>query len=302
MNDEDLLAQLIRTDLNLLTALHALLETGSTQGAAERLGRTQSAASHALGRLRDLFKDPLFTRHGPKLTPTPLALRLQNPLQRILNDTVSLIHTGNQFNPLTTDRTINIAAADVCLNHCLTVVNALIESAPNINTSLSSAKNATSRLINGEVDLLLSLYKTEFPAGLQTTPLTNIRWCVLANANHPISESPTADEWASFGQVQVRTGPQGRNPVGDAARLANIERVVRLRVSSFLAALHVVAETDLLFTTLEPLAAVQAERMGLRVLKCPLSIPEIPMTLVTRDTRHDMMSQWLHEIASRALD
>lgn len=65
MSDPDLIKRLNKVDLNLLTVLQALLETGSTQGAALRLGRTQSAASHALKRLRDLFDDPVFTRNGP---------------------------------------------------------------------------------------------------------------------------------------------------------------------------------------------------------------------------------------------
>ena len=46
-------------DLNLLVVLHELLRTGSTTETAQRLGRTQSAISHALGRLRDSLGDRL---------------------------------------------------------------------------------------------------------------------------------------------------------------------------------------------------------------------------------------------------
>jgi DNA-binding transcriptional LysR family regulator len=44
-------------DLNLLVALDALLTEGSVTKAAARIGVTQSAASHALSRLRKLTGD-----------------------------------------------------------------------------------------------------------------------------------------------------------------------------------------------------------------------------------------------------
>jgi hypothetical protein len=60
--------------------LDALLREGSATRAAKRLGRTQSAISHALPRLRDVFGDPLFVRVGPALRPTPRADALRAPL------------------------------------------------------------------------------------------------------------------------------------------------------------------------------------------------------------------------------
>jgi len=52
-----------RADLNLLVVFQALLAERHVGRAAKRLALTQSAASHALGRLRLLFGDPLFVRH-----------------------------------------------------------------------------------------------------------------------------------------------------------------------------------------------------------------------------------------------
>ena len=49
-------------DLNLAVVLHALLEERNVTRAAARVGLSQSATSHALARLRDLLKDPLFVR------------------------------------------------------------------------------------------------------------------------------------------------------------------------------------------------------------------------------------------------
>ena len=53
--------QLIRTDLNLLVALQALLEERNVTRAAERLEISQPALSKILQKLREAFDDELFT-------------------------------------------------------------------------------------------------------------------------------------------------------------------------------------------------------------------------------------------------
>jgi DNA-binding transcriptional LysR family regulator len=73
-----------RADLNLLVVFQALLTERHVGRTAERLGLTQSAASHALGRLRDLFGDPLFVRHPKGVEPTARALALAPAVTDIL--------------------------------------------------------------------------------------------------------------------------------------------------------------------------------------------------------------------------
>ena len=64
---------LTAVDLNLLVVLRELLRARNTTIAARRLGRTQSAVSHALQRLRVLLDDKLFVRVGGGLRPTAAA-------------------------------------------------------------------------------------------------------------------------------------------------------------------------------------------------------------------------------------
>ena len=63
-------------DANLLVTLDALLVDASVTRAAERLGRSASAISHALAKLREIFADELFVRAGQRLVPTAKALEL----------------------------------------------------------------------------------------------------------------------------------------------------------------------------------------------------------------------------------
>jgi DNA-binding transcriptional LysR family regulator len=50
-------------DLNLLPIFEAVYEARSLSRAAERLATSQSAVSHAVNRLRSVFRDELFVRH-----------------------------------------------------------------------------------------------------------------------------------------------------------------------------------------------------------------------------------------------
>jgi DNA-binding transcriptional LysR family regulator len=65
------------TDLNLLTALDALLAEGSVAGAARRLGLSASAMSRTLARLRAATGDPLLVRAGRGMVPTLELLPVQ---------------------------------------------------------------------------------------------------------------------------------------------------------------------------------------------------------------------------------
>jgi len=62
-----------RVDLNLLPVFEAVYEEQSLSRAAVRLAMTQSAVSHAVTRLRTLFRDELFVRQPRGVLPTPTA-------------------------------------------------------------------------------------------------------------------------------------------------------------------------------------------------------------------------------------
>ncbi|MCI0571983.1 MAG: LysR family transcriptional regulator, partial [Myxococcaceae bacterium] len=60
-------------DLNLLRVLDALLQESSVTRAAQRLGLSQSATSHALARLRTRLEDPVLVRTPRGMAPTERA-------------------------------------------------------------------------------------------------------------------------------------------------------------------------------------------------------------------------------------
>ncbi len=293
MSDTDLIKRLNKIDLNLLTVLHALLESGSTQGAALRLGRTQSAASHALKRLRELFDDPLFTRNGPILTPTALALALKQPLSNLLGEVVSLVESGTTFDPGTSPREVVVAAPDICFGHAQWVCQRLAQAGPNLRLRTTGASNGVDRLIQGDVDVLFTLYRDQFPAAVTAHMLPNAHWATLVRQDHPIKAKPTLEDWATYDHVQVHTGKGGRSPINDALAVAGADRRVALKVDTFLSALHATASSHLLFTTMADLAAKHASQLGLRRVALPLDVSPVPFRAVLRNRSSDSFSKWL---------
>ncbi|MEM9731161.1 MAG: LysR family transcriptional regulator, partial [Myxococcota bacterium] len=71
MNVDHNSESLHRIDLNLLVALDALARERNVTRAAERAGVSQSAMSHTLRRLRELFGDPLLVRGRGGMVLTP---------------------------------------------------------------------------------------------------------------------------------------------------------------------------------------------------------------------------------------
>src|SRR5947209_14036412 len=68
--------KLRRLDFSMLLIFRDLVRSQKTTMVAAQLGLSQSAISHALSRLRDLFGDPLFIRRPNGLEPTLRAREL----------------------------------------------------------------------------------------------------------------------------------------------------------------------------------------------------------------------------------
>lgn len=71
-------------DINLYPLFIAVFEQKSISKAAHILSITQSAASHALQRLRRQLQDDLFVRTGAKMQPTPLSEQIYPEIKRAL--------------------------------------------------------------------------------------------------------------------------------------------------------------------------------------------------------------------------
>ena len=101
-----------RIDLNLLVHLNALLTERSVTRAAARVGIGQSAMSHNLARLRELFGDELLTRGSDGMRLTPRAVTLLEPMQTMLAQVETLVSRNQAFDPATAVRTFRFGLPD----------------------------------------------------------------------------------------------------------------------------------------------------------------------------------------------
>src|SRR6187402_815703 len=98
-------------DLNLLLVLDTVLRERSVARAAKRLHVTPSAISNGLAKLRTALADPLVTRRGRGIVPTPRAEELAPTLARALAELARVV-THVPFDAATCTRTFTLAMAD----------------------------------------------------------------------------------------------------------------------------------------------------------------------------------------------
>ena len=91
-------------DLNLVTVFEAVYEEHSLSRAAVRLAMTQSAVSHAVTRLRALFRDELFVRQARGVLPTPTAHMVYAKVRSGLGLVREAIDELQGFDPKTSTR------------------------------------------------------------------------------------------------------------------------------------------------------------------------------------------------------
>jgi len=104
--------KLRRLDLTLLLVFLGLLAHRRAVAVAGELGLTQSAVSHALKRLREVFDDPLFLRRPHGLEPTAVALELEDNV-RVAVDSLSAALAGpRRFVAAEATQTVRIGAFD----------------------------------------------------------------------------------------------------------------------------------------------------------------------------------------------
>ena len=209
MND----AHLRNLDLNLMRVFVALLEEESATRAGERLGLTQSAISHALGRLRLALGDELFVRGPAGLRATPRAAEMGGAVRaalKLLEDAVS----PGRFEPDTTDRIFNVAAsAYACSVLMPLVVKRLLKEAPAAKLHISApTPDLAEDLDRGRLDMVLGGF--EYVAErFSHTPLFSDTGVWVVRAGHPALEQGISDEvLATLPRVLISTAEVRDSP------------------------------------------------------------------------------------------
>ena len=283
-------------DLNLLLTLKILLETRSTSKTAEKLGRTQSAVSHALNRLRHMFDDPLFIRDGWELKPTARASALERPINRALGNIANLLHEPDGFDATSSKLEFRIAAPNFCFPFFAEMMQVSQEEAPDISFGFENVDTRSfEALVRNELDIVIAPQQSGKQTDVHAMRLAKLDWAVFCRQDHPIRENCDLKEWLSFRHVQVRTSG-GRSPVDDALSALGQDRSIAARVPDFQSALGLIARSDLLFTAPQQTLYYAAHHMNIKKVTCPIELPSIPLSIFVNSLNKEDPSQiWLRE-------
>lgn len=260
-------------DLNLLVVLALLLEERNLTTAGRRLGRTPSAMSHALGRLRVLFGDPLFVRVGHGLRPTPAAEALRAPLDQALAGIADVLRPA-AFDPATARRRFHIIASEYLQLAVLPdLMPHLRREAPGLDLVVRPVPADLEAALATDTDLAFGVGFSA-PESLRRRHLGSDRFVCVRAAPWPAELDPTT--WAALPHVLVSPGERPGGPVDDALAALGLRRRIALRLPGFRAALEIVAQTDLATTLPERLVHTQAPA-GLHTCPPPLDLPSIEL-------------------------
>lgn len=283
-------------DLNLLVALDALLEEQNVTRAARRLGLSQSAASHALARLRALVGDPLLVRSGATLVPTPRAVALAPSIRAILGSIRTTL-AGDAFDPMTSARAFAVATSDYFeLVLVPGLVRDLARAAPGIDLLVRPVPEDVLGLLGaGRLDLVLGVSLAPGVQSIRRRRLFDDTFSCVVRSGHPVlRRGLDLERFAAMGHVLIAPRGSRGGVVDDAlARRKKVRRVAAM-VPSFLAAPAIIAESDLVLTMPARLAARLAPAFDLKILEPPLVLPRFTVSAYWHErVQHDPAHAWL---------
>jgi DNA-binding transcriptional LysR family regulator len=295
-----------RIDLNLLVHLDALLNERSVTRAASRVGIGQSAMSHNLARLRELFGDELLTRGADGMRLTPRAVTLVEPVRTMLAQVETLVSREKAFDPATAVRTFRFGLSDsmeVLIMPAL--LSRMREVAPGIHLRLTDfdASRLLDELDADELDLAIG-YDLMLHGQVhhKRRKLFTETWLCIFNAEKTGVTPPISlDDYLRLPHVvtSLRPGRGARGIVDGALDKLGLHRSIALTTPRFLTAPSLVARAPVIVTMQARLARRFAAEFGLSLSPPPVELGEITISLLWHASYdHDPAHTWLRELVT----
>jgi DNA-binding transcriptional LysR family regulator len=291
---------MVRLELSQVKLLAELSRTNGLTSAASNIGLSQSAASHALGKLRKQLGDPLFLRTANGLRPTPYGQRVGLAAREALEVLAAGLASNQPFEPQTTTRTFSCYMSDVGMMVMLPSLMAHMKKhAPG-----SSVRSAPIPLINpggnlssGEVDVAVGFFDN-LSSGFLQRFLFRERYVCIVRSGH-----------AGFrGGMSVEAFKKVEHAMADATGMAHavidrsleehkIPRIIALRVPGFQMLPAIVANSDLAAIVPGRLADTYGQHLPIKVLPTPIPMPAFDIRLFWHERyHHDPPHRWFRQV------
>lgn len=292
----------MHVDLNLLTALDALLEEGSVAGAADRMHLTQPAMSRALARIRRTMDDQILVRSGHTMTPTPRAVALRAQVHTLVQQAQAVLAPEREPDIATVERTFTLMAHDAIITaigpHLL---ESVIAQAPGIRLRMIAEPLSDSNdLRQGRVDLTIGADTTTQTDIAQHTATTD-HLVAAVRQHHPITNL-TIHGYTAAQHVTVSRRGRIHDRIDDVLATGGHQRHVAATVPTTAAALHIVANSDLITAVPQHICATALASHGLRTLPLPFDLTPVPIVIAWhRRYDRDHTHTWLRRQVNNAV-
>lgn len=291
-----------KADLNLLVVFAALMRERSVTRAAAALHLSQGAASAALGRLRRLFDDELFTRTRSGVEPTPRALELARRIDPALGLIHGAVTDRDRFDASVARRTFTLGMSDdleaALLPRLLTATAGL----PGIRLAVRQANRNTvaDMLDRGEVDLGMAAAPAHGTDHRSRDLFTSGYTCLFNPRLLPLKTPLCLDDYLAHPHLLISYDGR-RGIVDDLLEARGLDRRVIASTTHFAgAALHL-ATVPALVTLPTHAATVYADALGLTAAAPPLPMPEYTVSSIWHATATDDPAHlWLRHLVDEA--
>jgi len=288
-------------DLNLLVVLAAVLQEQGVTSAARRLGLSQSATSHALGRLREQLDDPILLRTARGMVPTARARAMLPAVLRILEDAESVFIGAPSFDPARSNETFRLALDESAQRTILPlVVGRLQEHAPGLRLIVRPglrSENMLSSFERGEVDLAISSYLPADERDLYSDFLLSAPYVTISRRGHPtIGKRLTLKRYVEAGHIVVSHPNLADIAIDLALSEEDLSRRVVLTVPEPAEVPSLVARTDLVATLPEMLLEIGETPKALVRHRPPIPLDPVPVYSIhhERNARSPAL-QWIRD-------
>ena len=289
-------------DGHLLRILCVLLDERSVSRTARRLDQTQPAISAALKRLRTIFGDPLLVRDKLEMVPTARALRLEAPARAARDAMAQLVAAPAGFDARQATLTFRVGSPDYLAPALLAqVLRRLRTEAPGSRVELHPLGpdfDAERELAEDRLDVIIGNWP-EPPERLHLSLLLEDELVCLVRKGHPLASGALTEEryLAAAHVVPMRYSSHQRGVVETHLAARHAVRDARVAVPYFALAPHVVAETDLVFTTARHFAEPFTRTLPLVMLAMPPGFPAMRFYQLWHErAHHDAAHRWLRRL------
>jgi DNA-binding transcriptional LysR family regulator len=277
-----------------------LERNGNLGEAAEDIGLTQSAASHALSRLREELQDPIFVRTSEGMRPTPYGIRLARSVRDALESLRAGLDRHAEFEPKTSTRTFNVIMSDVSqMLYLPRLLPKLYAEAPGVTLRVRALPAKAPHLIleSGEVDLAVGAFSRLFAGCLQKRLYRENYVCVVRKVHPRFVRGMTAEAFCSVPHALVDPRGYVHERLDRWLAQQKVPRTAKLHVPYFLSLPLVIARSDLLVVMASRVAQAYAEMLPLKIMPPPVKLPAYEPRLFWHERFHrDPANSWLRSL------